>query len=253
MNPSARTNETKSVLEMQWFCPNCHGEGEIRAPGPNPEEPFFVVCGYCNAELAYLWCGHCGMGGQIGRVDRSLYRWTCDSCRQTGSLPVDFFDDPVVFSPKGFAKSRRTRVRFGEFPEGPLRNLFLGWNKIISNPRILFVIIVPFLLLILIYLLKNIFSFSSYFISTITFILLIPVGVLVFISLLLAIIQFPFWLVDQFRRRETRWKMFAAAGVIGLMVGVLFVLNRINYFSNWVLIYLSVSVVSLLVIFRTRS
>lgn len=149
--------------DMDWWCTNCGGEGEIPFSDSKTCEPVFVICSHCSYPSAYGWCEKCGVGTQLEWIDfrqRPLV-WHCDGCGTEYKLPVDFYENPVRFQPEAFADVEKIReIRFireyGHVNVTWLRRGFLFWDKIRNVPLILACV-----LLLLLGLLGSVFQLSA--------------------------------------------------------------------------------------------
>ncbi len=135
---------------MDWYCPNCGGEGEIEHR--HSEQPIAVVCKKCSFIDAYVWCETCGEGGQIANVDFNSRprEWKCRGCRQSYILPADFYHhlvefEPQAFSPAAFSIAPLSK-RYLHIHNVHLRRLIVFWDQWRTHVAILGVVL--FILLV---------------------------------------------------------------------------------------------------------
>lgn len=106
---------------LAWECRSCAGRGVIDDPTLISNEPILVSCVRCGALSAYVWCSHCGVGGQIAETDFSTHplEWSCQTCHHTFGLPVGFYDIHIRFTPTKFPHTSlfRPRRREDELPQ----------------------------------------------------------------------------------------------------------------------------------------
>ncbi len=121
------------MAHMDWYCPNCGGEGEIEHR--HSKRPVAVVCKKCSFISAYVWCERCGEGGQIADVDFNSRprEWRCGGCHQSYVLPAGFYQrfiefEPQAFSPAVFSMAPPSK-RYLHIPNVHLRRLIVFWDQ----------------------------------------------------------------------------------------------------------------------------
>ncbi len=140
---------------MDWYCPNCGGEGEIKHR--SSEKPIAVICKKCSFIDAYVWCETCGEGGQIADVDFNARprEWKCRGCRKSYILPPNFYErlvefEPQAFSPAAFSIAPPSK-RYFHIPNVHLRRLVVFWDQwrthVVISGIILFILLLAIIFL----------------------------------------------------------------------------------------------------------
>lgn len=136
---------------MEWWCPNCGGEGQVSISGLDLldlDEAIYVVCSYCSHPSAHGYCEKCGIGAQLEETDftKNPTTWICPKCKTEYKLPIDFYRRPIHFQPETFADLEKIREQkiisaYGYVSVERLKKILIFWDKHRFKPAVLFIIL----------------------------------------------------------------------------------------------------------------
>jgi hypothetical protein len=111
-----------------------------------------IVCSHCLKTSVYGWCEECGMGGEVTDIELSKLEktWECLECGSKYSVPSDFYEDQILFTPTAFLSPKQKKLeKYDDQWYLPrwLIHLFKSWEATEpDHARIIFTIFFLFLI-----------------------------------------------------------------------------------------------------------